>query len=359
MDMRTHKRARLKLAPYACPNDSLAYLILGVDLVIYLAAVFFAVTSESIAAKLLFSSLAGFMIAQLFVIGHDAAHQAFVSSAKANVVIARLTFMPSLHNYTLWLFAHNRLHHAYPNVQNYNSWSPLSLDEYQAMSRPKQLVQKIYRSSIGFGPYYIFERWLKDKFIPRRHLPAASHKGGWRDFTLLALYSLFFVGALVGVAMYSNQSALLAVLFGAVIPFVIWNYAMGMTIYQHHTHPAIKWYKTLVKWRESVSNQGEVTVHVKYPTWYNFITHNIYIHPVHHVNSKVPLYYLPQAQKTLVSDFSGSIITVPFSLKGFIETVNSCKLYDYEQHQWLDFKGVPTTSSLLEREKVRGLSIVS
>ena len=129
MDMRLQKTARLKLAAYARPNDRLAYLILVTDLIIYFSAVFFAVTVESIAVKALCASLAGFMIAQLFVIGHDAAHKSYVSKSNANVFIARLTFLPVLHNYSLWLFVHNRLHHAYPNVQHYNSWSPMSLDE--------------------------------------------------------------------------------------------------------------------------------------------------------------------------------------------------------------------------------------
>ena len=349
MDLQNETATRSKLSAYTRPNDVLAFSILGADLFIYCAAVFFAVTSEMLAIKILSASLAGFMIAQLFVIGHDAAHKAFVSNPGANVFIARLVFLPALHNYTLWLFAHNRLHHAYPNVKDYNSWAPMSADEYQALPGWKKLVHRLYRSQLGFGPYYIFERWLKDKFVPRSHIPKASHRGGWRDFALLVVYGTSFVGLLIGVANYSNQSVFSTLLFGAVIPFIVWSHAIGLTIYQHHTHPKVKWYKALAPWRSEVNSTGEVSVHIKYPTWYNIITHNIYIHPAHHVNAKVPLYNLRKAEQELVSSYPDMVQLTPFSFKDFLHTVKSCKLYDYEQQQWLNYQGVPTTPSLLSR----------
>jgi omega-6 fatty acid desaturase (delta-12 desaturase) len=333
---------RSKLAKLARPNDQLALLILIVDFIIYFTAVFFAVVSESILIKALCASLAGFMIAQLFVIAHDAAHRAYVSSIKANALIARLTFLPSLHNYSLWLLAHNQTHHAHPNLQYDNSWSPLTLEEYQALPLHKKLIQRLYRSTLGFGPYYLQERWLKDKFVPRKHIPQAHHKKAWKDFAFLAVYIIVFLAVLIALASYANQNILAAIFFGAVVPFVVWNYAMGLTTYQHHTHDAIKWYKSKAAWRNEVSNQGDVTVHVKYPTWYNIITHNIYIHPAHHLNPKIPLYHLPKTEAILLEDSNNKILTVPFSLIGFIKTVHKCKLYNYEQQQWLNFKGEPS-----------------
>lgn len=344
------KAPRVRLAEFVKYNNKLAISILLVDLLIYFGSVAGAVVSESLMLKTAFSSLAGFMIAQLFVIGHDAAHKAYVNNPRLNKLIARLVFFPSLHNYNLWLFAHNRLHHAFPNVKNYNSWSPMSLDEYNCLPRWRQILEKIYRSPIGFGPYYINERWLKDKFFPRKHLPRQLHKKGWQDFSILMVYSALFVAGITLLAIYSQQSIFSAIMFGAVIPFVIWNFAMGLTIYQHHTHPSIKWYPTLSDWKKDVDSQSEVSIHVKYPDWYNFLTHNIYFHPVHHVNPKIPLYNLKKAQDYYHQKQRELSVNIPFTFAGFMETLQKCKLYNYEKQQWIDFKGQPTSTALKKKE---------
>ncbi len=343
MGLETQKIAREAVAEFAKPNDGLAYLILITDLVIYGISVYFAVVSESLMLKIGNASLAGFMISQLFVIGHDAAHQAYVCSSWMNAFIGRLSFLPSLHNYSLWIEAHNKAHHSYPNVKGMNSWWPLSFDDFKNLSAFQKIVYRLYRSSIGFGIYYIFERWLPDKFFPRKHLPESCHFEGWKDFILLFTYIVLFTCLLIALANSSNQGSLSAILFGAIIPFVIWNYAMGLTIYQHHTHPKIRWYATIEEWRESLSNQGEVTVYVKYPGWYNFITHYIYVHPTHHVNTKVPIYHLTKAEQALEAKLPESILVIPFNLFDFIKTVHVCKLYDYKEHQWLNFDGTPST----------------
>jgi len=338
------------LSEFVQYNDKLALGILLVDLVIYTGAVTGAVISDSYLVKTLWASLAGFMIAQLFVIGHDAAHKAYVSSPALNIFIARLTFFTTLHNYTLWLFAHNQLHHAYPNVKNYNSWSPMSAEEYRDLSMPRKWLEKLYRSPLGFGPYYLIERWLKDKFIPRRHIPHRFHRKAWSDFLKLMVYAVAFVSILVLLANATNQSVTAAIVFGAIVPYIVWNYAMGLTVYQQHTHPSVKWYRSMQDWKQDIQSQSEISIHLSYPDWYNLITHNCYYHPVHHVNPKIPIYQLKKAQRNYSKTYPGISIVVPFTLSGFMQTINKCKLYDYDQHQWLDFNGNPTTIALKTQE---------
>ena len=346
MGLETQRIARESVAEFAKPHDGIAYLILITDLIIYGIAVYFSVVSDSLMIKIGCASLAGFMIAQLFVIGHDAAHGAYVSGSWMNAFVARLSFLPSLHNYSLWLEAHNKSHHSYPNVKKMNSWWPLSFEDFQNLSGFQKIIYRIYRSNVGFGPYYLFERWLPDKFFPRKHLPKSCHYEGWKDFILLLTYIILFACLLIVLAHSYNQSAISAILYGAIIPFIVWNYAMGLTIYQHHTHPNIRWYETLEEWRETISNQGEVTVYVKYPAWYNFITHYIYVHPAHHVNTKVPIYNLTQAEAALETRLPESILVVPFNLFDFMKTLHTCKLYDYKEHQWLNFDGTPSSESI-------------
>lgn len=334
---------RSRLSAFATANDSLAILILFTDISIYLACVIAAVVVDAIPLKILLSSVAGTMISQLFSIGHDAAHKSYVTSKRANAIIARLVFMPVLHNYTLWTYVHNRLHHAYPNIKGYNSWSPMSFQEYQALPKWRQIVEKIYRSPAGFGPYYLFERWLKDKFFPRKHIPQTYHADAWKDFFLLMVYLFVFVSAIVALSVAQEKSVVSGVLWGAIVPFVFWLYAMGLTVYQQHTSERVKWYKSLSEWKQDVNSQFEVSIHVKYPGWYNFITHNSYYHPVHHVNARIPVYNLRKAQAALEDSDSSLIVKIPFSMSAFYQTIRNCKLYDYDNKRWLDFDGAATT----------------
>lgn len=328
---------------YAQAKHSLAYTILLADILVYLGCVVAAVLLKSLLLKSLFALAAGFFIAQLFVIGHDAAHAAFVRSRRMNALIARLCFLPSMHNYSLWLFIHNRLHHAFPNVKTYNSWSPLSYAEYRQLPKWRQRLERFYRSAAGFGIYYLCERWLKDKLFPRRHIPQKYHRQAWLDFSIIVLSQICLVGGVITLSHFTTQAPLVSVLFAVIIPFLVWNTAMGLTVYQHHTHTKVQWYRTLVEYREAIKSQSEVTVYVKYPRWYEFMTHNIYIHPVHHVNARIPLYHLRAAQAEYSRIHPESLLLEPFSLHGLLKTIQSCKLYDFTQHQWLNFNGKPTT----------------
>ncbi len=338
-----------KISGLARANLPLALLILSVDIVIYVGAVAIILLSDDLLIKAACAGLAGFMISQLFVIAHDAAHQAYVPNKKLNAFIARLCFLPSLHNYSLWLYIHNQIHHGYPNVKNLNSWSPKSWDEYSAMPRWRQAVERIYRSPLGFGPYYIVERWFKEKIYPKKHIPKNYHQRAWKDVALLAVYFVGFASIISATAYFHHTSIVSGLFWAFLVPFIVWNYAVGMTIYLHHTHQTIKWYESLSEWKSSVHSAEEIATHVKYPFWYNLITHNIYLHPIHHFNPRVPLYRLKQAQKILTEGSNNKMHIYQFRARDMLRTLSDCKLYNYARHEWLDFNGDLT--SRLEENK--------
>ncbi|MEJ2363005.1 MAG: fatty acid desaturase [Gammaproteobacteria bacterium] len=346
------------LAQFAIPNDRLAYSILALDLAIYLGLVMATVLVDSLLLKSIFGMLAGFFIAQLFVIGHDAGHSAFVRSRRANAIIARISFLPALHNLTLWQFVHNRLHHAFTNVKGYNSWSPLSYDEFQSLSCTRRWLERLYRSPAGLGIYYLRERWLRDKFFPRRHIPGKYHAGGWKDFYLNMLFLVSLVTGVCTLALFAGQSPWLAVVFAVIVPFVVWNYAMGLTTYQQHTHPQLSWYRDLAEYRKNVHNASEVSIYMRYASWYLLITHNCYVHPVHHLNARIPLYKLHKAQAAYMQTNPKQVHVFPFSLSLLLTTMQTCKLYDYSLHQWLDFHGKPTSPAIATKSDSASAEII-
>src|SRR5690349_48752 len=148
------KSLRAALAGYARPSIPLALALFVATLAVYGLALAGALALPSLALRILCSIAAGATIASLFVIGHDAAHGAFTPSR-------------ALHNYSLWQVQHNRLHHRLVNVKGFNSWSPLTKAEYDALPAWRRALERLYRGPLGFAPYYLRERWWRDKFFPR------------------------------------------------------------------------------------------------------------------------------------------------------------------------------------------------
>jgi len=328
------------LGPYLARSTAIAVPVFLTDVLIYLLAVAGTIWFEETALKLLCAVIAGFTISALFVIGHDAAHGAFTDSRRLNGLIGRIAFLPSLHNYSLWQIAHNRLHHSTPNLKGKNSWSPMSVDEYRSRPPWRRALERIYRSAAGFGLYYLIERWWKDKFFPRAgtgHL--AAH---WWDFALLIAFLALLSVATVGGALvlgHSHPAAALLWAFG--LPFVIWNTSMGWTVYLQHTHQRIPWFRDEAQWSQ-LGGQEQVTPYIRFPRWFEFLFHDINEHTAHHLSPKIPCYRIRAAQLALARHMGDRLVSEPFSIGGQLTTLACCKLYDFERHRWLDFAGRPT-----------------
>ena len=336
------------MSRYTRRSGTVALGLLFIDIFLLGAWTWAAVSSEPVLLKLLFALLAGDRISALFVIGHDAAHGAYTDHKWLNQAIGRIAFLPSLHNYSLWQIAHNRKHHRYPNLKGLNSWSPMSYAEYQALSPGKRLLQRIYRTPLGLGPYYIFNRWLPEKFYPG-HRVADKISAGFRvDFAILIAFLAVWLSMLAYAGrVLPNTTSWEAILWGWLIPFLTWNYMMGIAIYLQHTNKRVPWFATKDEWRRFVSDQHEITCHVTFPGWYNIMTHNIMQHTAHHLHPRIPFYQLHKAEKALADALGERFVSDRFTIPWFLRTMRDCKLYDYEQHKWLDFRGNARSGSHL------------
>src|SRR6266705_1756614 len=333
---------RAEMRPFTRRNNLIAVSVLVLDYVVFLTASVMAVVSEPFWLKLFFAVLAGTMTSTLFVLGHDASHGSLTTSYRLNRLLARLLFIPSLHNYTLWRIQHNRLHHQTPNVKGINSLSPLSYAEYRSLPGWRRALQRFYRSGAGFGTYYLVERWWKDKFIPGRDVGLRHRSRAWGDFAILCLSLSLWLCLLFAVASeFGDGRALGSIFWGFVLPFIIWNHLIGLTVFLHHTHPAIPWFDSVV----SATSYGgdELSVNVLYPRWYGLLSHNIMDHPAHHVNPLIPWYHLHDAQHRLIELVGPRARIANFGPKYLLTTVRRCKLYDYDAHQWLNLSGRPTS----------------
>jgi omega-6 fatty acid desaturase (delta-12 desaturase) len=261
-----------------------------------------------------------------------------------NEVLARLLFSPCLHNFTLWKFEHNRAHHQHTNVRGENSYSPMSWHEYSKASKFRQSLERFYRNPVGFGTYYLVERWWKKKFFPLQR-KTSNHRAK-RDFVLLLVWSILVCSTLVALdAIAGANNGWMAIFWGYVLPFLVWNQLMGTTAFLQHTNPRAPWFaarQVRTKAMDDVTGL-EVTVNVKFPRWYDFISHNIMHHAAHHVNPRIPWFRLRQAQLLLATVAGPRVITESMGPRYTFDVARRCQLYDYESNTWLNFNGQPTT----------------
>ena len=196
------------------------------------------------------------------------------------------------------------------------------------------------------------ERWWKDKFFPYKRLVKQFRAIYWLDFILVASYLVAQISVLTYFGTVSSYSSVTGMIFiGFIIPFTVFCFMVGFSVYQQHTHENVPWFKTRDE-RDTYGHVEDITVHVRYPHWYNLISHNVMEHTAHHVDPRVPLYQLDKAQAVLVDMLGNKMMTIEFSLKSILETMRRCKLYDYENYCWLDFEGKPTSKKTVTTQKL-------
>jgi omega-6 fatty acid desaturase (delta-12 desaturase) len=300
--------------------------------------------------RVILALLNGLAIGILFIVGHDACHGSLTANSQLNAWLGRLSFLPSLHPYAAWEYSHNALHHGWTNLKGRDPvYCPRTTEEFRRLSPTRQRLERFFRSWIGLLPLYLFEIWWRLEIRPNEAHRQHIDKRGTFVFdrrlvlafpalqcavVLLALRASGPVSTTTGAAMCG---------LAVIVPFLTFNWLIGFATFQHHTHPRVIWYDDEQNWN-FFRAQVQGSVHIIFPHWIERALHNIMEHTAHHVDTRVPLYHLTDAQSSIEAVFGEeNVISEPFSFAGMRRTFQCCQLYDYETHQWLTFEGRPTT----------------
>ncbi len=314
----------------------------------------FAVTLAPVSPwiRLLASLANAVFIATLFIVGHDACHGALTPKVWLNKLLGRLSFLASWHPYVSWDLGHNKIHHSWTNLKGRDYvWTPLSQEEFRALPRRRQVLERFYRTLPGVGIYYLYEIWFKHMVFPtdadrKRMSPSLLNF----DRMLVALFVAAQLGAAAYAATHFQTPLWMAVVLAVLLPQLLWNQLMGLVILLHHTHPKVQWFDDPDKW-SFFNGQVRGTVHVKFPWPIGTLLHHIMDHTAHHVDTRIPLYHLPDAQIAMEKSFPDDVIISSFSWNNLNAVLRDCQLYDYERHQWLSFASADTVKSMPDRAR--------
>ena len=228
---------------------------------------------------------AGFLV-RLFTIQHDCGHGSFFKQKWLNDWIGRALGILTVTPYDVWRQAHSLHHASSGNLDNRSVGAihTLTVDEYRALPLPARIKYRVFRNPITLfiiGPAYVF--------LLQNRLPVEFWRGGWR-------YWVSAMGTNVGIALFAG----------------ILIYTMGLSQFLLLYLTITLLAATVGVWLFYVQHQFEDTVWDKEPDWQlhnaalygsshyrlpgvlRWITGNIGIHHVHHLNSRIPFYRLPQ-----------------------------------------------------------------
>ncbi|MEM8713661.1 MAG: fatty acid desaturase [Planctomycetota bacterium] len=314
----------------------IAYGLLLANIAVFAVTLYGALAASSTPIALGCAVLNGVSVALLFVIGHDCCHGSYLPTRPENYLVGQLCFLPSLHPFSLWALGHNRIHHGYTNLATKDYvYTPLTLDQYRSKSRLGRMVYRFHRSIAGHVSYYWAEIWWPKMWYPRPEAVGGYRRSYVRDTAIVTVWLVLLITGLIA----ADGPWLHALAFGFAVPMLVWGVLMSSVIYLHHTHPDVRWYADIAEWRRS-AGQKESTVHILFPLGLNVIFHRIMEHNAHHMQPRIPLYELEEAQTLLAPDAREEVWT----LGRHLEITRICRLFDFEHCCWRDYDGAVTHS---------------
>lgn len=240
------------------------------------------------AAKVLSSIFSALVLVRMFVIYHDQQHYAIFHKAIPANILFTLIGLYILAPSSIWKRSHD-YHH------NHNS--------------------KLFSASIGSYPIYTRQKFLNASTSERRSYLAVRH-----PLTIAFGYvTMFIYGMCIQSFLssprrhYDSLIALVlhlayvvsvtvvmgwhALLLAILIPFSIACAIGAYLFYAQHNFPGVT-FKNSIEWSYDNAALESSSYMVMSPFW-SWVTANIGYHHIHHINSRIPFYRLPEAMENI------------------------------------------------------------
>ncbi len=194
--------------------------------------------------------------------------------------------MLTLTPYDVWKRTHSIHHSTSGNLdrRDIGDIETLTLREYQACPPLLRLRYRLYRHPLvlfGLGPSY--------QFLLKNRLPLGLMRSGWR-YWASAMGTNAGVAVTVGAVAYLGGWAPLVFVY---LPTVLVAASIGMWLfYVQHQFEDTQW-ESGADWQlhDAALNGSS---HYVLPPVLDWMTANIGVHHVHHLNSRIPFYRLPE-----------------------------------------------------------------
>ncbi|CAN5465227.1 fatty acid desaturase [soil metagenome] len=231
--------------------------------------------------------LTSLFLVRTFLIQHDCGHHGFFPSARLNDAVGRMLGILTFTPYEYWRRGH-AMHHAYSgNLDRRGFWDVpmVTVEEYRALGPFRRWGLRLVRHPVvlfGFVPFYLF--------VIQQRLPIGLMRQGWRPWA-----SALGTNAMLAALLTLVVSAFgLFVTVVAMLPILAMTASIGVWLFFVQHYFGASHFR-----REEHWNFADAALHgsslYRLPQPLMWFTANIGIHHIHHLDSRIPYYRLPNA----------------------------------------------------------------
>jgi acyl-lipid omega-6 desaturase (Delta-12 desaturase) len=277
--------------------------------------------------SLALAPLGGGLLVRLFALQHDCTHGSFFASQRANVWAGRLCSLFTVTPFLGWGRLH-LLHHAEWNDLHRSDLSDiysacLTVREYKALPRGKRLAYRLPRHplfAIFLLPPLIFALLLRLPLDTPRTMMRARRSIFLTDAALLALYG--------GLALLLGWQRVLVVQ----LPIVAAGSMFGCwVLYVMHHFDGSRWLAP-GEWDYAEASLAGSSW-LAFPRILHWLSGNLGVHHVHHLNARIPNYNLETAAEALQARHP----ILPVSLSAALRAT-SLALWDEDARRLVSFR---------------------
>ncbi len=286
---------RAIVAPYTRADRRRSFFQLATSLSLFIAvcAAAYAVYPTSWLLSLALAVPAGGLLLRLFSIQHDCTHGSFFASRRANVWAGRLCSLLTVTPFLGWSRLH-LLHHAQWNDLQRGDLADifsacLTVREYRALPRGRRLLYRLPRHplmSIVLLPPLIFALILR--------LPLDTPRSLVNEHRSFHLTNLALAGLYGALALVLGWEPVLVVQLPAVAIASIFG-CWVLTVHHHFDRACWRPPETWDYVEASLAGSSWLAA----PKIVHWLTGNLAIHHVHHLNTRIPNYHLAEASTAL------------------------------------------------------------
>ena len=295
-------------------------------LIVFLLGTYF---TPTIYGKIISSLFSALLLARFFMIFHDYQHHTILQkSFLANIIFTVYGFY-MLTPPSIWKRSHD--HHHNNNAKlfsaNIGSFPIMTKQKFMEATKQDRRIYLAIRHPLNmifaYITMFIYGMCIQS-FIssPRRH---------WDSLVTLILH----VTIAVFIFVYIGPLTWFLAFF---LPFFIAHMLGAYLFYAQHTFPGVK-FKSNTEWNYADAAM-ESSSFLKMNPFLRWATANIGYHHVHHLNSRIPFYRLPEAMASITE--LQQVTTTTFKLSDIVSCLR-LKLWDSEQNKMIALSELNTT----------------
>lgn len=314
-----------KLSPFTSERKLLSWLHVILSLITLLMIVLGILITESIVGEFMLSIMMGLNLLRLFSLYHEFNHSSILKKSITAKILFNIIGFLLLSPSKLWLEYHEYHHvnNSKFSLQVIGDYPTITCEEFKNLSRIDRNIYIIKRSFFIMLFGYVFIYIISFCINPFLEKPKENKIGFFCVVTHLMIYFILF-------AFIDFKG----VFFLIIIPFFIYGFISSLIFYLQHNCLGLIFY------RKKYWNLPDAAIHsssfIKMNLFWRIITANSGFHTIHHLEPKIPFYYLPLVMNKLEDDFK-ELIKLNFNLRNIYTSVK-LKLWDEKSQRLITLK---------------------